>query len=133
VSFLDRWKRRRLEKERVAAVQAPEHLRRMVFSFANANPRATRVEWVGFAGTLAEEAYATGYVRGLEQADEDNAGSAGVTPEQVADLLDPSWRERAWNGESLAGPADDQVPEARTHDDAFREQAEAAIGKFRRL
>ena len=69
---------------------APSRLRSLTLTFANGNPHATRKEWSGFATSLAEEAYRAAYIRGFEQ--RQLPSQKDMTPEQIADILDPNWR-----------------------------------------
>lgn len=71
---------------------APERLREMVVAFSNSHPTASRVEWVEFAATLAEEAYKTGYVRGFEYTERTYDWRPDLPPEVLADMLDPGWK-----------------------------------------
>lgn len=81
--------------------QPPARLAQMVVEFANQHPNATRAEWVRFACGHARECYRSGWTRGEEHAERDPTELSGI-PEQLADALDPSWRERVhdwrWDG-----------------------------------
>lgn len=76
--------------------EPPQRLREMVLLFAAAHPRATRREWLEFAAGHAGECYRTGYVRGYEATfrDDDEQPWRRVSPEQLADEIDPGWRQR---------------------------------------
>lgn len=95
-----KWLRERLERflgRYEEGEDPPARIREQVIVFASMNPKATRIEWVDFAATLAEESYRSGYIRGVEWAERDPlATRPGDTPEAIADALDPSWRERPW-------------------------------------
>lgn len=91
--------------------------------FASMNPGATRAQWAEFAGALADEAYGSGYIRGVEWAERDfDGGEPRPSPEALADAIDPAWRERPWQPQAyLAGDPDAPVPEERTADEAMAE------------
>jgi hypothetical protein len=86
--------------------ECPERIAKMVIDFANVHPTATRGDWVAFATRLAAEAYTSGYVRGFERSERDDAAKTwlSTSPEAMADRLDPDWR---WSPDiTLHGPAD---------------------------
>ena len=98
-------------------VEPPARLGEMVIEFANTHPHATRAEWAAFAMGHSEECYRSGYVRGRESAERDYEVPS-VSPEEVADELDPDWR---WSpGIVLGGDPDATVMEVND-DDALAE------------
>ena len=85
---VERWRRTYYE-----GPEPPARLGEMVVAFANDRQRATRAEWIAYAGELARECYRSGYARGVERAERDFWGSMpSVLPERVADELDPGWQ-----------------------------------------
>jgi hypothetical protein len=85
--------------------ESPARLRELARAFAVAHPHATRDDWARFAADHACEAYRVGYMRGLEWAErEPDRWRPHITPEEYADLDDPSWRLSQavdltpWNG-----------------------------------
>lgn len=116
--------------------QAPKRLREQVIAFAEMYPKATRDEWVAFAAGFADECYEAGFIRGVEWVERDPEAldfPPGRSPEEIADAMDPTWRERPWspNGELQGGA--EVVPEVRHPDDVLREQAEALKARARRF
>jgi hypothetical protein len=107
---------------------APQRLAEMAVYFAQENPRATRKDWVVFAARLAEESYRSGYVRGVEYAEREErpAWKRGVSPEDLADELDPSWRDFAWNPEAVVEEPGEVVPEV--YDSGATVQARMVLG-----
>lgn len=111
---------------------APPRIREQVLAFANHFPKATREQWVAFAAGFAEECYSSGYVRGVEWAEREPRPT-GATPEQIADLIDPTWIDRPWRPDlELEAPAD-VVPERRDPQDVLRDQVAALRPKARRF
>lgn len=129
-----RWLRKRLEKflgRWEEGQQPPARLRDEVTSFANFNPKATRAEWLEFAASFAEACYLTGYIRGVEWAERDPEISPRA-PEQLADEIDPEWRNRPFDMSGLIGPPEDDVPESRTPFDVMFDQTRhLKPGRFR--
>ena len=115
-SRVGRWLRRFLEKRLANYYEgpdAPERLAEMVVWFANANPHATRAEWVEFAALHAAECYRSGYVRGYEYSERDPVVRE-FQPEEVADALYPDWRwapEIRLDGKFDYEPLEDEKPE----------------------
>lgn len=72
--------------------EPPARIVRMVFLFARSHSVASRREWAEFAAILGQECYRTGYVRGAESA-ERWWRAPHPTPEEVADLEVPWWRD----------------------------------------
>jgi hypothetical protein len=127
VTPLSKWFRNTLERllERYEeGERPPARLREQVIMFASMNPHATRAEWVTFAAGLAEEAYQSGYIRGVEWCERDESATAvGQTPEMIADAIDPSWRDRPWQPQVyLDGNPDAVVPETRHPDEQLTDE-----------
>lgn len=117
--------------------KAPKRLREQVMAFAEMYPKATRLEWMTFAAGFAEECYEAGFIRGVEWAERDPEAltfEPGKSPEEIADAMDPTWRERPWPGPDvfLLDEAE-EVPEIRHPDDVLREQVEALKARARRF
>lgn len=71
---------------------APPRLRQMVRIFEEQHPFATRADYLDFAAKHAEEAYRTGYVRGLEWSERDvERAPEPVDPEQVLEEERHGW------------------------------------------
>lgn len=88
--------------------ECPERFSEVVVVFANENPYASRAEWMRFATEHAAVAYKSGYTRGFEWAERDDEDPV-VSPEELADSLDPDWR---WSPDiTLMGDPDAEVPE----------------------
>ena len=124
-----RWLLERLERAEGTYEESqapPARIREAVISFANEHPRATRGEWIDFAAHFAEECYGSGYIRGVEWVERDPEAfenPTGLSPEELADQFDPTWRERPWQPElRLEGSERDEVPEHRTESELLREQ-----------
>ncbi len=110
---LVRWLRNRAEAwigQRYEGPAPPARLREQVISFANMYPHATRRMWENFASDFAEQCYRSGYIRGVEWAERDpDAFDPSVTPEMIADEMDPDWR---WRPAVVLENPDGLVPEA---------------------
>lgn len=76
--------------------EPPERLEAEVIAFANAFPNATRAQWVEFASQQSGESYRSGFMRGFENAEREPVDPS-VDPDAIADLLDPTWRDRAYD------------------------------------
>lgn len=132
------WVRRRLEKALgrfEEGAEAPARIREQAIAFANVMRKSTRKEWAEFAADYAEECYRSGYLRGVEWAERDPAPAAGTrpSPEEIADAVDPTWRDRPWRpGIELDAP-EEMVSEERSPLDAIREQVAAFQPKPRRF
>lgn len=71
---LQRWMRNLAERFATRYYEGPEppmRLAEQVVAFAVMNPEANRGEWARYATALAQSAYRSGYVRGLEWAERD--------------------------------------------------------------
>lgn len=75
----------------------------MVAHFAEHNPRATRAQWGGFAISLVEESYRSGFARGFERAERD--------PEPPWRAPLPSEPDLPWSPESVVDCLDEVVPD----------------------
>jgi hypothetical protein len=64
--------------------------------FANLHPRATVMEWINFATEHGAECYRSGYMRGVENAERD-PNEPEIPPEEIADVVMPGWRDRAYD------------------------------------
>jgi hypothetical protein len=110
-----KWVRDRVEKWVGKFYEGPEppaRLGEIATEFGNIFPNATRREWLAMAKNLANEAYRSGYVRGIEWAERDpDAVTPNVPPDVIADMVDPDWRWRP--AVDLTRP-DEVVPEERT-------------------
>lgn len=89
------WLRRKAEEyldRFYAGPIPPTHHTDLVAEWANANPKASRLEWMDFSLKLARMAYSEGYMQGAEAklVDEDPS----MTPDTIADAVDPGWRRR---------------------------------------
>lgn len=72
--------------------EPPDRLRQMVLAYAEAHPRATRREWIGFAQDLARVCYRSGYERGYLWADRDlERRDPEFEPERLAELEGNGW------------------------------------------
>lgn len=102
---------------------APARLREQVIEFANYFPRATRGQWISFAAGFAEECWSAGYVRGVEWAERAQLPD-GPSPEEIADEIDPTWRDRPWRPDAELQGLASYVPgeEAEPHEE-MQEQA----------
>jgi hypothetical protein len=96
----DKLRRWVLEKAEVFAgvydegERPPERLGQQVIVFANLYPHATRQAWATFAISLVNDAYKTGYIRGVEWVERDPVErTMPWTPEEFADRLGAEWRE----------------------------------------
>lgn len=54
----------------------------------------TQEEWQAFAVSVAEQAYRTGYVRGVEYTERSDWWRSDIPPEAAAEMQDKSWMER---------------------------------------
>lgn len=92
-----KWLRRRLERwlgRYYEGPTPPDRLGELAIHWANANPEASRGEFVALAIQLAEESYMLGYTRGVEYVERDPTFFDDRNPDAVADDLDPWWRIR---------------------------------------
>lgn len=111
--------------------KAPSRLREEVIAFANFQPKAMRREWVDFATEFAEECWKAGFVAGRDGSDEEAASDD--LPEAIADMVDPTWRDRPWDPDAaLIDPAG-EVPEKRTDAQIVEEQVAKLMAKPRRF
>lgn len=122
---LGRWWRQRLERHLRRYYEGPEPPRRLVdhaFLFANECPKATRGDWIAFAIHLANEAYKSGWVRGYEASERggvEHPARRTPTPEDIADEMDPGWR----NGPNvLLGDAEEIVGRGAALDELATEE-----------
>lgn len=91
-----RWIRRLLEKflkRFYEGEEAPGRLGDMAILWANENELATRGEWLSMAIHLAEEAYESGFARGVEYVERDPEFFDDLKPDLIADAADPGWQE----------------------------------------
>lgn len=135
---LAKWVRDRLEKvlgRYAEGEEAPKRLREQVISFANFFPKATRAQWVEFAASFAEQCYEAGYIRGVEWVERGpSALASDPTPEEIADQIDPTWRDRPWRPDQvLEGDANAAAPEERTPMDVLKERMAAMKFDTRRF
>lgn len=124
-----KWLRNKVEEwlgKRYEGPEPPERLRLEVLSFAETCPTATRSEWAEFAEKFAREAYRVGYVRGFEWTERDKDAWSAVTPDELADQMDPGWRE--WSPPIVLSRPNEVVPEVMT--DAML--LDRALAPFRR-
>lgn len=101
------------------ADEPPERLREQAADWGNQHPRATRREWFEFAVGLAEQAWRSAYIRGVEWAERDAEKPGAEGPDEVADRFwGKAWREVPWRPELAFEVGVDDVPqEAPTTDD----------------
>lgn len=131
---LGKWLRRKVEKwagTYYEGQKAPERLREQVIAFANMYPTATRGQFVEMAASLAEEAYAAGYLRGVEWAERDPEPFPGASPETIADEIDPDWKWRP--AIQLEVPPGEVVLDHHDLPDVVRAQVEAVQLAARRF
>lgn len=86
---LARWMRGLAERFAERYYEGPEppmRLAEQVVAFAKANPEATRGEWGKYAVALAQSAYRSGYVRGIEWAERDLDKLEPGDPELLSEL-----------------------------------------------
>ena len=76
--------------------------------WARLYPQATRREWIEMCEAMARTAYEAGYMRGFENAEREPGGPSPL-PDQIADAMDPSWRDVSFF-EGLDILAPDDVP-----------------------
>ncbi len=105
--------------------EPPARMGEMLLAWAEANPRATREEWLEVASRASAESYRSGYVRGYEHA-ERVPTTPSPTPDEVADAVDPGWRERE-GGISL-GEGDLVVPVEQAEEEMMVRAIERANG-----
>lgn len=74
--------------------ELPDRFLADLTSWANANPRATRIEWLDMCLATARSAYRAGYIQGFERELRDESAQEWREhpPEVTADAIDPSWR-----------------------------------------
>lgn len=114
---------RRIVGEREQPRPVPDRLRATAEDFARLNPHATRAEWIEMSSNLAAEAYRTGLSRGWEESVRRDL-DLGPSPEEIADAIDPDWREpeRGIDPVALAR----KVPDEYDVDEVTREAIEEA-------
>lgn len=79
--------------------QPPERLIELVLAFVELYPNATRADWMRFAIEHGNECYRSGYQRGVEYVERaPETWRPDVPPEVVADMVDPDWRWRPYDG-----------------------------------
>ena len=71
--------------------EPPVRFREYVVAWANAHRTASRLEWARAAVHFVEQAYRSGYVRGVESR-ERMGFSKAPDPDAAADAIDPNWR-----------------------------------------
>lgn len=87
-SRLARWMRglaERLAERYYEGPEPPMRLAEQVVAFAAANSGATRGEWMRYAVAMAQSAYRSGYVRGIEWAERDLDRLDVGDPDRLAD------------------------------------------------
>lgn len=122
------WLSRRRQKREGQFFEGPAPPRRVrdqVIAFANAFPGATRLQWVEAMVDLCEGFWIDGWARGHEWAERAERKS-GITPEAIADQIDPEWRERP--AVELARPGD-LVQDVREIEDVQRDYLTALRSK----
>jgi hypothetical protein len=123
-SKVDQWADRFYE-----GPQPPARFRAHTILFANLYPTATRKEWMDFAVDLANEAYRSAWINGVEWSERDPKPPA-ATPEEIADLIDPTWRESP--PIELAVRLDEEVLEDRDDGAIARDTLKALLDYFRK-
>lgn len=129
-----KWVRDRVEKWLGSFYEGPDPPKRLgeqVVAFANLRPLATRGDWIDFATNLAEECYRAGYLRGVEYTERDPEEPGGITPEEIADQIDPDWRWRPMI--EVEFPREEVIPERREDHEVIQAQLEFIARKGRRF
>ena len=86
--WLRRWLAEDLPDE---GPELPARFDEVVLLFAEHNPLATVGDWVAFAQEHGRACYAHGFIKGMEHAERAN-DDLPVSPEELADAVDPGWR-----------------------------------------
>jgi hypothetical protein len=129
-----KWLRGKLEKWAGTfydGPKPPERLREHIIMFANANPKATRVEWADFAIKFSESVFQSAYVRGIEHSERDpDIDDGRLPPDMIADQMDPDWR---WRPEVVLELPHEIVPDTRAEEAVIRETIAAVNLRARRF
>ncbi len=96
------WLRKKAEKfadSYYEGPEPPERLAHLVVAFVELYPNATRAEWMRFAIEHGNECYRSAYQRGVEYVERaPETWRPDIPPEVQADLIDPDWRWRPYDG-----------------------------------
>ena len=128
------WLRRRLEKATDTFYEGPRppaRLRTGVLAFANAHPSATREDWAAFAASLAEEAWRSAFIRGVEHVEREPPDHPlRPSPDDYMDEIDPEWR---WSPAVDLENPNEVVPEDVPEGERIERQFRAAGMRIRRF